>query len=351
MIEISILKNNEEPAYSELLNKCNESMIFHSIPFRNLLEELLSVKSYYIIAKRYEEIIGAIPAYIKENKQYGNVINSSPFYGSNGGFLVDSRLNFNEKREIKKKLLQEYNDLAIEKNCILSTIITSPLDRDIMFYEENLDYTFRDDRVECLKEFNKFDGDVDDALMSTMTSRCRRAVRKSIKQGVKFEHSDDFNPLFEMHKESISSKGGLVKPLDFFQKVAKLMKGYYELTYAIKDETIIAGLQIFKFKNTIEYYTPALYLNHADEQGTSLLIFEGMKKAIGNNYKYWNFEGPGESKPSVYMFKKSWGVDDFPYYFYISKFRDIDPILELEPKEILEKYEWFYVLPFNQLKR
>jgi len=345
MFEISLLKRSEESAYTEMLHRCNESMLFHSIPYRNLLKEFLSVKSYFIIAKRYDEIVGAIPAYIKENSQYGNVINSSPFFGSNGGFLVDSSLSYSEKKEIKKGLVQDYNGLAIDKDCVLSTIITSPFDSDVSFYEDNVEYKFRDYRIGCIKKLNNYD------IISTLTSRCRRAIRRAIKHGITFEYSDDFNPLFEMHKESISSKGGLVKPLSFFKEVSRLMKSHYELTYAKKDDAIIAGLLVFKFKNTIEYFTPAQFLEYAKEQGTSLLIFKGMKKAIEDNYEYWNFGGMGESQTGVYMFKKSWNVDDFPYHYYITQYGDIDMILELGPKEIIEKYKWFYLLPFNQLKQ
>ena len=46
------------------------------------------------------------------------------------------------KKEIKKKLLQAYEELANEKDSVLSTIVTSPFDRDILFYEENLVYKF-----------------------------------------------------------------------------------------------------------------------------------------------------------------------------------------------------------------
>jgi hypothetical protein len=40
MIEISLLKKNEEHEYTEMLHKSSEAMFFHSIPYSNLLEEL-----------------------------------------------------------------------------------------------------------------------------------------------------------------------------------------------------------------------------------------------------------------------------------------------------------------------
>jgi len=51
MVEISLLENSDNQNYTELLNRCNESMLFHSLPYRNLLKEFLSVRSYFILAK------------------------------------------------------------------------------------------------------------------------------------------------------------------------------------------------------------------------------------------------------------------------------------------------------------
>jgi hypothetical protein len=60
MIEISLLKKNEEHEYTEMLHKSSEAMFFHSIPYSNLLEEFLSVKSYFIVAKESGRVVVAI---------------------------------------------------------------------------------------------------------------------------------------------------------------------------------------------------------------------------------------------------------------------------------------------------
>lgn len=351
MIEISLLKKNEEHEYTEMLHKSNESMFFQTIPYRDLLEEFLSVKSYFIVAKKSGRIIGAIPTYIKESEEYGNVMNSSPFIGSNGGFIVDSCLDYLENREIKKKLLERYNELAVEENCVLSTIITSPFDRDILFYEDDLDYKFRDYRIGYIKGLDMYFNNQEELLLKTVEKRCRNSITRS-KKNLEGEYSDDFKDLFELHKKNMEGKGTF-KPFKFFELVKKHFKeGEYELSYALMNEKRIAGLLIFYFKDTTEYFTPAFDIKYKKEQATSFLIYEAMKKSIKKGFKYWNFGGTTlPSQRDVAYFKKSWGSDEYPYYYYTMKHQEIDGIMNLKAAEILEKYKWFYVLPFSELVR
>ncbi|MCK4526053.1 peptidoglycan bridge formation glycyltransferase FemA/FemB family protein [candidate division WOR-3 bacterium] len=355
MIEISLLKWEDEKNYTNMLHNCREAMFYHSIPFRNLLGNFLSClscKSYYIIAKEDDMVVGAIPTFLKINR-HGNILNSLPFFGSNGGFLVDSRLNNSKKTVIKKELLKEFINFANEKNCIFSTIITSPFDSDFSFYEKNIQYKFKDSRLAQITEFRNNVNDIENEIMyNIIEKRNRAAIRRPIKNNIMVKYSDDFGELYNMHNENISIKGGIVKPKLFFQDIQKWYgKQEYELLYAKKGEKIIAGLLLFYFKDTVEYFTPVLYFDYRKEQAISLLIFEGMKNALKNGYKYWNWGGTWESQESLYKFKKGWGAKDYHYYYYTIQHGDIDKILELSPEDLLREYQWFYVLPFAELER
>jgi len=352
MADVRILSEDDEEKYTDLLQNCREAMFNHSIPYRNLLSDFLSCEPYYIIAVEDGEVIGAIPAFLKKNAKLGNILNSLPFFGSHGGVLVRSACDDNKKAKIKKLLLNGFNALAKEKDCILSTIITSPFDLDTSIYESTLSYKFKDKRVAQITEFRNDINDVEqEILYNIIEPRNRSTVRRPPKHGVTLEFSSDFRPLFEMHKENMSSKGGNVKPMSFFQKVHALMgEKDYDLMYARKEGEIIAGLLVFFFKDTVEYYTPALRYECSIEQGTSFLIYEGMKKAITSGYKYWNFGGTSESQQSLHRFKAGWGSRDYPYYYYILQYRDINHILRMKSQDITEEYKWFYVLPFRELK-
>jgi hypothetical protein len=342
----------EEESYINLVYNCNEAMFYHSILYRNLFRDFLESEPCYIIAKENDRVIGAIPGFLRVNKKYGNIINSLPFFGSNGGVLVDSRLNYDEKIEIKKRLIEEFTNFALERDCVLSTIITSPFDKNPSFYENNVQYKFKDARIGQITEFKSTTGDIEQEIMyGIIEKRNRAAIRRPIKNNITIEFSNDFNPLYEMHNENISGKGGIVKPRSFFQKILNTFKeGEFDIMYAKKGSEIIAGLLLFYFKDTVEYFTPATFIKYRKEQGISLLIFKGMKKAIKNGYRYWNFGGTWKTQEGVYKFKRGWGAKDYPYYYYISQYDTIDDIMKLSPEELIKEYKWFYILPFNELK-
>ena len=324
-------------------------MFFHSIPYIDLLEDLLSVRSYIIVAWESGRIVGFIPTFIKYNKEYGNIMNSSPFFGSHGGFIVDSRLDYLKKKEIKKELLQRYYELSVDKNCVLSTIITSPFDRDILFYEDNLDYKFRGYRIGYLKELNIGFNSSEERLLRSLHRIRRRAITKS-EQILKLEYSDDFNDLYEFHKQNIEARG-LFKTYRFFERIKKYFKeDEYELSYALMNGDIIGGILVFYFKDVVEYFSTGFDLEYKSQQPITFLIYEALKKAIKMGFKYWNFGGTSlPSQKGVADFKKSWGSNEYPYYYYTLQHQEITKIMNLRRGEILEKYKWFYVLPFEEL--
>ena len=155
----------------------------------------------------------------------------------------------------------------------------------------SFDYT--DHRIGQIKKFDFSTNNIKESLMGSITKNCRTAVRRAIKNNITFEHSTDFRPLIEMHREGMIAKNGIIKPNPFFESIPKLMSGLYDLTYAKKQDTLIAGLLIFKFKNIIEYFTPAHFQDYAIEQGTSFLIFNSMLNGMQDEVTYWKFGGTG----------------------------------------------------------
>jgi hypothetical protein len=349
MIEIALLTEKFEQGYTDLLSNCKEATLFQSVRYRNLLTDFIGCKAFYLIAIENGAIIGALPAMIKENSEYGNILNSLPFFGGYGGLLIRAGLDEGKALNIKKLLLNRVNELASENNCVLSVIITSPFDQDTAFYEEQLNYSYKDYRVAQMVQFREGIDDAEAEIMFKIVEPDnRRAIRRPIKNEIAVEFSNNFQPLFDMHSENISSKGGSVKPLDFFQTISRTMTGNdYTLMYAKKDNTIIAGLLLFYFKDIVEYYTPALRYEFSVEQGTTLLIYEGMRRAIKAGYRYWNFGGTSPSQTGLHKFKSRWGATDYPYYYYVIQHSPIDKILALEPAEIMKQYKWFYVIPFT----
>ena len=331
-------------------------MLYHSTHWKHLLESFTGAKPIYLVARRGHELVGALPAFLKENKRYGNVLNSLPFYGSNGGPLVSPSLTEEERRQVKTDLLNAFKIAATENHCVTSTLITSVFENDIFTYDRVLRPEFVDSRIEQITVFKPPVVDVEkEILYRTVDKRCRVAIRKAQRSGITTETAEDLRDLhtfYKMHEESILNKRGICKPLSFFELAFKMFKQNesFKLMYARKDGEIIGGLLLFYYKNMAEYYTPCFKLETSELQPLSLLIFEGMKDAIKSGYTMWNFGGTWHSQQGVLRFKRSWGPEQTSYYYYINSHGDIDSIRSLPAQTLVNEYRWFYVIPFNVLK-
>lgn len=355
LYNIEQLRPNDEEDYERLVKISKTSMLYHSVKWKRLLEAFTETKPIYIVARMNGEIVGALPAFIKKGK-YGSVLNSLPFYGSNGGPITHPHLNTDETRQLKTELLSTFKKIGAENHCITSTLITSVFDDDIFLYDDVMRPDFVDSRIEHITEFKPFIVDVDKELLyGVAEKRCRVAIRKAQKSGITTRFAEDlrdFATFYELHKSGIETKMGIYKPARFFDLAFKTLTQNrdFKLLFAELNGEIIAACLLFYHKNMVEYYTPAFKLEYSSLQPLSLLIFEGMKDAIKNGYTMWNFGGTWHSQQGVLQFKRAWGPKQSSYYYYINCYRDSNSIRSLPAETLLSEYKWFYVIPFSCLK-
>lgn len=328
--------------YDEFL-KNNFCTFYQSKNYLNFLEKLLKIKTEFIIAIENKKTIGVMPFFRKKTK-FGVVLNSLPFFGSYGGVI-------SKNIQAKKNIINFLNEYNKENDILSSVIIANPFDSSEI-YEKYYEYNEKEQRrIQCIK-FNK---NSSSEIWNNFEQRVRRSIRKAEKNLVSIKYSKPDNNLlddfYKTHVENISSKNGATKTRDFFKF---LKKGFvigkdYDILTAIYDSEPIAYLLVFYFKSFTEYYMPAYNVDKSDLQGTSLLIWESIKKSLTNNVKYYNFGGTHMEQKSLYNFKKGWGTDDFNYNYYV--YGDFNKINELDKNLLKENFENFYVYNYDKLSK
>jgi len=358
-MQIEQLTDEDRAEYESLVKTSDNGMLCHTLKWKEVLQRFTDARPEYLVAKTNNKIVGVLPAFIKQDSKYGNVLNSLPFYGTHGGPIVSPNLSSNLRIKVKEKLLVAFKELARRNDCILSTLITTPFEKDLPIFHESLKPEFIDSRVGQITTFPRIVSNIENEIMyNTVEKRCRTAIRKAQKSGVKVEFAQDLKNLdilMEMHRVGLSRKQGLYKPASFFEVLfdifAQSQNESFKLLFARKgDGEIIGGLLLFYYKNIVSYFTPCFKLEYSKLQPLSLLIYEAMRDAIRNGYTVWNFGGTWKTLHGVYMFKRSWGAKDYPYYYFINSYKSINRIKSLQAEEILSEYKWFYVLPFSELE-
>ena len=109
---------------------------------------------------------------------------------------------------------------------------------------------------------------------------------------------------------------------------------------------------LFYFKDTVEYFIPAIDIEWKKEQPLSALIHIAMYDAIKEKkIVKWNWGGTWTTQKGVYHFKSRWGAKDLPYFYYSKIFFDEKKISFITPKELLKSYPFFYTIPFSNFNK
>jgi len=347
-MRIELLDREMEEKYEAFLLEDESTLLYASNKYRRFLREFLGIEDNYLIAIDVNgSMLGAFPAFFKRNATYGNVLNSLPFYGSNGAIV-----EYQGNREVRRQLLSAFNTLAEEQKCVATTIITSPFEQDIGFYEKEVNCTCHDMRIGQLTKLPSKEHRASASLLDRYDGAGRRNIRKAVAHGVTVEckeSSEVMGFLADTHRRNIMALKGIPKSRDFFASIP-LYFDYgkdYKLFTAYKKGTPVASLLLFYFNATVEYFTPAVSEDYRTYQPLALLIYEAMKDAVAREFKWWNWGGTWKSQVGVYRFKKKWGAVDMPYHYYTRLYDE--SILQLDKQLLCSEYKNFYVVPFERL--
>ncbi len=337
-MEIEKLTQAYYKQYHDFLMGKKESLIYYSLKYRDLLVNLLQCNSDYLIAVEKGHIFGILPLMIK-NGTYGKIINSLPFYGSNGGILAANK-------EAYQLLLKEYNKIVNSKDVAAATLISNPL---INQDYSQISHDLIDQRIGQWTPFlNK--EDPEDSLMKRFHYKTRNMIRKAQKSGIIVQKDNaQMEFIKKTHIENMKAIGGKFKSDLFFSLVGShfLCETDYNIYTASKDGQLIAGLLVFYFNQKVEYFTPVVKKEFRTFQPLSLIIYHAMIEAAQKGFTWWNWGGTWLTQEGVYRFKKRWGAIDKEYTYY-TKINNHD-IFNKRKEELLHHYDHFYVIDFKKL--
>lgn len=345
---VTRLLPGEEPQWESFIASVQGSQISHTIRWRDFCAELLGAQPVYLVAREEEGAVrGALPAFLQQGK-YGPVLNSLPFFGTNGGIVAAE-----SDSALFRALIEAWETVSREEGCISSTIITSPFDQRQDFFKALCQYAPSDSRIGqitplCVGE------EFEARLFASFSSSCRRNIRKAEKSGLRVEQRSDeeaWTFLESTHRRNMEVIGGQAKPERFFQLVGKhfVFGEDYRLYVCLSGQEMVSALLLFYFNGTVEYFIPAVLPEYRALAPQSLVIFRAMLDAVEDQYLYWNWGGTWKSQCGVYAFKKKWAAVDVVYYYYVKLHSRGKCLLKVTPQQLLQAYPYCYVFPFNDL--
>ncbi|MEB3286055.1 MAG: GNAT family N-acetyltransferase [Vampirovibrionales bacterium] len=338
-MKVVLLSPELADAYEGFLKEEPDALLYHSLRYRSFLEALLGASSeYWLVLDNEDQIAGVLPL-MRASGSLGDVLNSLPYYGSNGGILASSV-------QAEDSLRQHYNQLILAETVAAATLIANPMKSAGQV--EGLSHTVTDYRIGQLTSLKN---QSIESLLGYFDGSTRRNIKKAERSGVTVSiNNTAWSFLEECHQENMASIGGNAKSHQFFQLVPRYFRANhdYKLYVAEIEGKPVAGLLLFYYNQVIEYYTPVIRQDYRTEQPLAYLIFEAMKDGLQQGYHWWNWGGTWPTQEGVYRFKKKWGAQDLKYMYYVQI--NNPALYEQSPEELLREYPGFYLLPFEALK-
>lgn len=346
-----ILEKGEEGPYEDLVLRSREGMFYHGTKYKHALEGLLErTESHYLVVRLEGSPVGAMPVMVKESPRLGRVANSLPFWGSHGGFVLDPGLKPSVRKSVVEALAKGHQSLLAD-DFLSSTVISSSYDPDKGRYEE-VGWHPTDSRVGQVLEFGRLGEDP----AATFKKSARNAVGRARRAGLETgwgSGSDLATALAEGHERGILRLHGKPRPRSFFASLGEFFEADqdYRIYYARSGSEYAALLLVFYYKQTIEYFVPVISEEFRSLSPMNLLVEEVVKDGIKRGSTSLNFGGTRKNMDGVYRFKESFGAQERPYHYYNMLPRGMAAFKGLSEEDIAEEFEWFYVVPFESLKR
>lgn len=323
MIDVVELGASEPDAWDAYLRRHDGSLVYASSAFRALLCDLLGCRDRSLAAVEAGELRGVFPVL-----ELDGVLNSLPYYGSNGGVLGDDDA-------VAGALEDAYADLAAGARA--ATAIENPF----ALRRLRLPETHSDERI----------AQWTDLPAEGIESSARRNVGKAERSGIVVERDASELPrLHELHAENIAGIGGRPKSRRFFELVPRYLADGdgFELWVARRDGETVAALLTLLFNRTVEYYTPAIEHDARPLQPLAAILDAALADAADRGFARWNWGGTWHSQEGVHRFKRKWGARESTYGYHV-RVND-ESLLDASPDELLERFPGFYVVPFSALR-
>lgn len=316
-----------------------ETLLYQSWRYQRLLIALLGCRQQGLLAVDDNNNIRAALPLMAMDGPLGTILNSLPFYGSNGGLIGEDPI-------ARAELVTNYHRLIKSPGIAASTFIENPMAPSSA---DNIPHDFIDKRIGQFTPL-PLAGDQEKSLMESFHYKTRNMVRKAEKLGVEVGVDNNaISFLVTVHEENMREIGGQSKSCHFFESLPHYFRsGHdYQLYVARMGGKPVAAVLLFYYNLTVEYFTPVVCKEFRGSQALSATIFRAMCDAARLGYAQWNWGGTWLTQDGVYRFKSRWGTKDLTYRYFTSI--NNNAILKARREDLLSAYPSFFTVPFSAL--
>jgi len=294
-VEVSYFKFDEREAWNAYVDKHEDGSFFHLSEWAELIEDVFSHKSHYLIAKQSNEIIGVLPLVEQKSKLFGHTLISTPFCVY-GGALADTpevrEALENEALEIGRKCKVDYVELRYKQQV------------------ENPNF-----QRFCHHSFFSCDiADNRDEILAGIKKKQRANVRQSLKKSLTVRIDQDIQAAYDIYSESVRNLGTPVFHSKYFPKLVEYFGDKVEVLTVESENKPISSVLSFYYKNEVlPYYGGGIHAARG-LKSNDLMYYELMCHAREQGCTRFDF-GRSKDDSGAFKYKATWGMQAVPLHY------------------------------------
>jgi len=284
-------------AWSHAVSELSQSSLAHSPEWLTVIRQAYGHEPLYLRVEDDEGGLGLLPAFIVRRPLFGTVIASMPFLDGGGPCSSSPAL----ARALVERLIDEARREganSVELRC------TGRLDVAWQPSESKVNLTLPTpadpDRL-----WRQFDGSV------------RNQIRKAERSGLSIEFGglENLEPFYETFAERMRDLGSPVHSKGFLRAVLESFGDRARIALIWKARTIVGGLVALAFKERLVVPWAACIKAYRSLCPNMLLYWETIKTACAEGFGRFDF-GRSSRGSGTYRFKRQWGAQDEPLFWY-----------------------------------
>ena len=300
-------------AWDEYAIKHSEGTFFHLSGWQQIIEEAYGHETYYLFARKGDQILGILPLGHIRSRLFGNALISTPFCVY-GGAIADNK---NIQLQLETAAEQE----AINRNVDYLEIRNKKATRNDWPIKE-LYVTFRKN-IDPDPEIN----------LKAIPRKQRAMIRKGIKAGLMSAIHDDIDTFFNIYSTSVRNHGTPVFPKRYFSLLKSIFEEKCEVRVVYNKDKPISSVLSFYFRDEVLPYYGGGLTAARQYKAFDFMYWDLLQSSCLAGVSVFDY-GRSKLGTGSYSFKKNWGFEPMPlpYQYRLVKADYIPDVNPLNPK-------------------
>ena len=320
-VNICQLTDSEIDTWNQYAHISADATFFHLAEWRNIFEQVLGHRAYYLMAKVDGEIVGIFPLVHVKSRLFGSALISVPF-SVYGGVLANNAQISTALTQHALKLGKELHVDYVEVREIRDTGLDWPA--------KDLYVTFRKSLFPTEEENFK-----------AIPRKQRAMVRKAIDSGLTSEWDKNIDRFYAMYSESVRNLGTPVLAKKYYRALFETFADKCTVLTILSDGNPVASVLNFYFKDQVlPFYGGGTAAARACK-ANDFMYWELMRLSVAQGVKVFDF-GRSKNGAGSFRFKKHWGFEPEPLYyrFHLVNAKQMPDLSPVNPKFQLAVKMW-----------